>query len=307
MPHIPSDVANRATAVLTNLLSQPVEPGLHIVATPIGNLGDITLRALAVLARADVIYAENPNHSRRLLGHYAITVVPRTYHEHNAPRERPAILEELAMGKTIALISDAGTPLVSDPGYKLVRECLDRGLPVTCIPGASAPIAALVMSGLPTDTFFFVGFLPTRASARTTRLQEVADIRATLIFFESPNRISRSLTEIAEALGDRQAAVVREITKLNEETKRGPAVQLAKEFQQRSSIKGELVILVAPPRTLTAPPSEEVIQKRLDALLQTMSLRDATRHVSAEFGLPRKKVYDVGLSRPRTDGLDDEA
>ena len=199
-----STLAPRVSAVLSELVAKPLPPGLYVVATPIGNLGDITLRALAVLGGADVIYCEDTRHSRTLLAHYGISRPTRAYHEHNAERERPRVLAELAAGKSIALISDAGTPLVSDPGYKLVRAAVAAGHTVTSLPGPSAILASLAVAGIATDAFLFAGFLPPKQKARRTRLEELASVPATLLFFEAPSRLAESLDDIAAVLGDRE-------------------------------------------------------------------------------------------------------
>src|SRR5690349_8108720 len=206
----------RAGEVLADLVERPLQPGLYLVATPIGNLGDISLRALSVLARADLIAAEDTRHSKKLLSHYGIAGELTPYHEHNAAKERPRLLGRLRAGASVALISDAGTPLISDPGYKLVREALDHGFTVTSIPGPSAAIAALTSAGLPTDTFLFAGFLPPKSGARRTRLEELKSVPGTLVFFETGPRLGKSLAEMAEVLGAREAAIARELTKLQD-------------------------------------------------------------------------------------------
>lgn len=283
---------HRAGEVLEGLLRQPLGPGLHLVATPIGNLGDITLRALAVLARADVIYCEDTRHSRTLLAHYSISQPLRPYHEHNAERERPRILAELAAGKAVALISDAGTPLVSDPGYKLVRDSIGAGHPVTSLPGPSAVMAALGSAGLATDTFLFAGFLPARQGGRRTRLAELQSIPATLVLFEAPSRLAESLADMASVLGEREAAVARELTKLHEEVQRGSLASLAS-WAAEVAPKGEMVILVgqAPPQTVT----DEAIANHLLALLPDMSLGNAAKAVAADLGVAKGRAYDIGL------------
>jgi 16S rRNA (cytidine1402-2'-O)-methyltransferase len=190
-------------------------------------LGDVTLRALAVLAQADILYCEDTRHSRILLAHYGIARPTRPYHEHNAARERPHVLAQLAAGQSVALISDAGTPLICDPGFKLVRAAAEAGFPVTAIPGPSAPLAALVSAGLATDAFFFAGFLPSRCNARRTRLQELKSVPASLVFFEAPSRLADSLADLAAVLGEREGAVARELTKMHEELRRGSLAELA--------------------------------------------------------------------------------
>ncbi len=299
-PGAPAQISDRAASELCRLITQARVPGLHLVATPIGNLGDVSLRALAVLATADVVYAEDTRHSGQLLSHFGIKAKLRPYHEHNAERERPVILAALAKGESVAVISDAGTPLVSDPGYKLVRECLAAGHPVDSVPGPSAPLAALVASGLPTDTFLFAGFLPAKTQARKARIKELSAIPSTLILFESPARIVETLGDLAEGLGDRQAAVARELTKMNEEFVRNDLRRLATEFQGRDQIKGEIAIVIGPPIATEA--SDQEIESRLVAALSEMSLRDAARAVADDLGVSRNRVYELGLTLRRTTG-----
>jgi len=272
---------------------------LYVVATPLGNLEDITLRAVRVLKEVSLIAAEDTRHSRTLLAHFCITRPTRPYHEHNAARERPHVLAELAAGKAVGLISDAGTPLISDPGYKLVREAIEAGFPVTAIPGPSAPLAALVSAGLATDAFLFAGFLPPRRSARKTRLEELKAVPATLVFFEAPSRLADTLGDIAAVLGDREAAVARELTKLHEEVRRGTPAELS-QWAADAVPKGEMVILVGPPRE--APVTDEAISARLEPLLAEMSLSDAARTVAQDLGVPRGRVYDLALLLQRKGG-----
>lgn len=293
-------ILKRAGGELERLLGQPLEPGLYLVATPIGNLADITLRALAVLATADVVYAEDTRHSGRLLSHFGIRAKLRPYHEHNAERERPNILASLKKGQRIALISDAGTPLVSDPGFKLVRACAAAGYLVTSLPGPSAVLAAVVSSGLPTDAFLFAGFLPSRQQARQTRIRELAAVPHTLVLFEASSRVAATLADLAHLLGDRPAVVARELTKLNEEMARGRLSSLVRDFAERETVKGELVIVIGPPQALAA--SEAEIEERLLQALAELSLRDAAKAVSIELGVPRKRVYDIGLRLRRDSG-----
>jgi 16S rRNA (cytidine1402-2'-O)-methyltransferase len=288
-------VAARASEVLDDLLARPLAPGLYLVATPIGNLGDISLRALAVLARADLIAAEDTRHSKKLLTHYGIAAKLTPYHEHNAAKERPRLLARLRAGESVALISDAGTPLVSDPGYKLVREALDEGLAVTSIPGPSATLAALTSAGLPTDAFLFAGFLPPKQGARRARLAELAAVPATLIFFETAPRLAKSLADMAEVLGAREGAVARELTKLHETVTRGTLVELAAEFAQSDQLKGELVVLVAPPSANATEATDDKIVAALREALETESLRDAVRSVTEKLNASRARVYELGL------------
>jgi 16S rRNA (cytidine1402-2'-O)-methyltransferase len=281
--------------VLADLLARPLAPGLYLVATPIGNLGDISLRALSVLARADLIAAEDTRHSKKLLTHYGIAATLTPYHEHNAERERPKLLARLERGEAIALISDAGTPLVSDPGYKLVRAALDEGISVISIPGASATLAALTGAGLPTDAFMFAGFLPPKQGARRARLAELAAVPATLIFFETAPRLAKSLADMADVLGSREAAVARELTKLHETKTRGTLAELAAQCGESEPLKGELVVLVAPPSADETEASDDQIVAALETALETESLRDAVRGVSEKLKANRSRVYELGL------------
>ena len=274
-------------------MSEPLSAGLYLVATPIGNLGDITLRALAVLARADVIYCEDTRHSLTLTAHYGITTHLKPYHEHNGARERPKILEALANQRVVALISDAGTPLISDPGYKLVREVIKAGHKVESLPGASAALTALTVSGLPTDAFHFVGFLPVRCAARRTRIGELKGIGATLVLFEAPGRVDETLADLAAVLGPRSAAVARELTKRFETVERGTLGELAERFAAAGNVKGEIVVLVGPPVEVDV--SDEAIAGAVSAAMETMSLRDAARAVADEMGVPKSRVYDIGV------------
>ena len=290
------EIALAAAEAAKRLAAEPLAPGLYLIATPIGNLGDITLRALAVLARADVIYCEDTRHSRTLLAHFAIKRRLEPYHEHNAEEQRPRILEALRAGKRVALISDAGTPLVSDPGFKLVRDAAEAGHAVTSLPGASAVLAALSSSGLPTDSFFFAGFLPPRSKARQARLEELAAIPATLVLFEAQQRAAVTLADMASLLGNRKGVVARELTKLYEEIARGTLTELADRFRERE-VRGEIVILSGPP--LAVAVSDETINARLAEALAAMSLRDAAKSVADALGVPKARVYELGLALKR--------
>ena len=286
-------LGDRVVNELRRWLSEPLGPGLYLVATPIGNLGDITLRALAVLSRADLICCEDTRHSRTLLAHFGIDRPLRPYHEHNADQERPRILARLAEGKVVALISDAGTPLVSDPGFRLVRDCVAAGHPVTCLPGASAVMAAVSLSGLPTDQFHFAGFLPAREGQRRTRLAELATVAATLVLFEAPNRLAAALADIVAVLGpERPVAVARELTKRFEEVRRGTAEEVAA-WAADEPPRGEVVLLVgaAPPREAT----DAEIEAELAPLLPEAGLKEAARLVSSRLGISRSRAYDIGL------------
>lgn len=283
---------HRGAQELERLMSKPLAGGLYIVATPIGNLGDMTLRALATLARADVIYCEDTRHSRNLLNHYAIAGQLRPYHEHNGARARPRMLAELAKGKRLVLIADAGTPLISDPGFKLVREAAAAGFDVFALPGPSAALAALVSAGLPTDSFFFAGFLPSKQTARRKRLVEMALFPSTLVIYEAPSRLAACLADIAAMMGAREIVVARELTKLHEELRRGSAAELAA-WAAEAAARGEMVILVGP--AAAAVIADDVIRARLEVALEDMSLRDAARLIADDLKLAKRRVYDLGL------------
>ncbi len=289
----------RAGEVLADLIARPLTPGLYVVATPIGNLADISLRALAVLARTDLIAAEDTRHSKKLLFHFGLGGKLTPYHEHNAERERPKLLARLRAGQSVALISDAGTPLISDPGYKLVRDAVDAELLVISIPGPSAALAALTSAGLPTDTFLFAGFLPPKSGARRARLEELKSVPATLILFESSSRLAKSLADMADLLGSREAAVAKELTKLHESVTRGRLDRLAAEFAERDPPKGELVVVVAPPAADQAEASDEMIVEQLEKALKLESFRDAVRSVAEVLNVSRARVYELGLKLKR--------
>ncbi len=291
------------TALGTRVAAQPLSRGLHVVATPIGNLGDISLRALAVLAAADAVLAEDTRVSRVLLSHYGIDTPLVPYHEHNAAAMRPQVLARLARGEALALISDAGTPLVSDPGFKLVGDVIEAGGGVTAIPGASAVMAALVLGGLPTDRFFFEGFLPEKGGARRSRLADLAAVPGTLVLFESARRLADALTDIAAVLGPRPAAVARELTKKFEAVRRGTATSLAALYAEEGPPRGEVVILVARPDAGLAVGADD-LDAKLSAALDRFSVKDAAAVVAGETGLPRREVYGraVALASRRRAG-----
>ncbi len=270
-------------------------PGLHLVATPIGNLGDMTLRGLWVLRNVDRILCEDTRVTARLLARYGIDRPLDPYHDHNADRVRPAIIEALRRGATLALVADAGTPLVADPGFKLVRAALAENLPVTAAPGPSAALTALILSGLPPDIFLFAGFLPPRAAARRRALANLPDLAATLIFFEGRSRLAASLADMAGILGDRNAAVARELTKRHEEIRRGHLSALAEHYRGAGAPRGEAVIVVGPPET-AAPATEDDVDHRLRALLAVHSLRDAVARLAAETGRARRTLYERALA-----------
>jgi 16S rRNA (cytidine1402-2'-O)-methyltransferase len=278
-----------------------VPGGLYLVATPIGNLGDVTLRALETLAGVEVVACEDSRVTRRLFERYGITTPLMTYHDHNAETARPKILARLEAGAAVALVSDAGTPLISDPGYKLVQAAVAAGHPVIALPGASAVLAALTASGLPTDRFFFEGFLPPRETARRARLDELAAMPATLVFFETGPRIAAMLGDVAAAFGVRPAAVCRELTKLHEEIRRGDLGELARAYAGDAETRGEFVVVVGPPAK-----AEGVDAIDLDAMLRhalaTASLKDAVEAVAAATGEKRRIVYQRALALTKKDG-----
>ncbi len=275
-------------------------PGLHLVATPIGNLRDVTLRALEALAAADVIACEDTRVTRKLLDHYGIETPLTPYHEHNAAEARPRLLGRLGDGGAVALVSDAGTPLISDPGYKLVRAVQEAGFAVTALPGASAVLTALGVAGLPTDRFFFEGFLPPREGARRARLGELARIPATLVVFESGPRLAASLADLAAVLGPREAAVCRELTKRFEEVRRGDLAALAQYYATADAPRGEIVVVTAPPAE-EAPPEAEEVDALLRQALARASVKDAVAEVAAATGLARRDVYQRALALGRGD------
>ena len=271
----------------------PLAPGLYVVATPLGNARDITLRALDVLHSVDLIYCEDTRVTGKLAALYAIKTRRRAYHEHNAATMRPKILAELAAGKTLALVSDAGTPLISDPGQPLIRAARAGGHDVFAVPGASAPIAALSVSGLATDRFTFVGFLPTKSGRRRQALADLNDQDGTLVLFEAPRRLPGLLADIIDQLGDREVSVARELTKKFETVISAPASELAEDLDD-DMLRGECVVLIAPRASPAAPDGDE-----LDALLmpalEAFSLRDAVSEVTLATGLSRRAVYDRAL------------
>jgi len=272
----------------------PPAPGLHLVATPIGNLGDITHRALAVLRGVDRIYCEDTRITARLLARYRIAKPLEAYHDHNAQRVRPLILAALRRGERLALVSDAGTPLVSDPGYKLVQAAIAENLPVTAAPGPSAALTGLILSGLPPDRFLFAGFLAPRQAARRRALASWSALDTTLVFFEATSRLAASLADLLEILGDRNAAVARELTKLHEEVRRGRLAALAAHYRTAGPPRGEAVIVVGPPEP--APPDETELDRRLAAAIALSGVREAASKVAAETGLPRSLLYRRALT-----------
>lgn len=275
--------------------AERIEPGLHLVATPIGNLKDVSFRALSTLAAADAVVAEDTRVTKTLLAHYGISTPLVAYHEHNARVIRPHLLARLEAGAKLALVSDAGTPLVSDPGFRLVQEALEKGVHVTSVPGPSAVLAALVVAGLPTDRFFFEGFLPHKSGPRRARLAELAQIPGTLVFFESPRRLAETLADCAAILGKRNAAIARELTKMFESVRRGALDELAAALAEEEPPKGEIVLLVAPPGADAAETAAADLDAKIEEALTAHSVKDAASVVSAATGQPRRQVYARAL------------
>jgi 16S rRNA (cytidine1402-2'-O)-methyltransferase len=277
--------------------AEPLSPGLYVVATPIGNLKDVSFRALSVLAAADAVLAEDTRVTKTLLAHYGITTPLVAYHEHSNEAVRERMLHRIREGQALALVSDAGTPLVSDPGYKLVQAAIEEGLPVTPIPGPSAILTALVVSGLPTDRFFFEGFLPPKSAARRARLAEIAGIPGTLMLFEGPHRLPEMLADAAAVLGDRPAVVARELTKLFETIRRGTLSELAAQFAQEGPPKGEIVVLIGEAtEAMQAVEADAALDEKLAAALASHSIKDAAALVAAELNLPKREVYARALA-----------
>ena len=275
-------------------LQSSIEPGLYIIASPIGNLGDITLRAIETLKSSNLIACEDTRITRRLLSHYDINIPTTAYHEHNANIALPRLIKRLKKDEIISLISDAGTPLISDPGYRLVQAAIAEDIRITTTPGPVAAIAALTLSGLPTDSFFFAGFLPPKQTAKKNRLYQLAAVPATLIFYESPRRLSQTLKEMNKVYGNRPAAIVREISKKFEEVRRGTIEKLSQELNTVSQLRGEIVLIIGP------PPSEKfvdnaTIDSALKKALSEMSLRDAVEKVSASHIRPKRQIYRRAL------------
>lgn len=269
-----------------------LEPGLYVTATPIGNLGDITYRAVAALKAADLILCEDTRQTAKLCAAYGIQTARSAYHDHNAERARPGIIKKLQDGAAICLVSDAGTPLISDPGYKLVRDARDAGVQVIPLPGPSALIAGLSAAGAPSDQFYFAGFPPSKAGAREKFLQSLSGIHATLIFYETAPRLAASLEAMATAYGDRRAAVARELTKIHEDIREGALSQLAKHYGGAPA-KGELVIFVHPPEK--TPATAEDLDGFLLNALQEMSVKDAASAAAQNLGVSRSSAYARAL------------
>jgi 16S rRNA (cytidine1402-2'-O)-methyltransferase len=305
MPEDITEPVNRSFVVAGHLLTAPrAVPGLHLVSTPIGNLGDITLRALETLAGVDIIACEDTRITRRLTERYSISALLKPYHEHNAALARPKILERLAQGASIALVSDAGTPLISDPGFKLVREVCAAGHAVIALPGPSSVLAALAVAALPTDRFFFEGFLPSKETARRARLAELARIDATLVMFESGNRVQDSLRDLADIMGARDASICRELTKLHEEVRRAPLSELARAADALET-RGEFVLVIGPPAASAQIMTDHDLDELLRSALKRDSVKDAVAHAVEVSGRPRREIYARALELAKQDHAED--
>jgi 16S rRNA (cytidine1402-2'-O)-methyltransferase len=283
--------------------AEPLAPGLYVVATPIGNLADISIRALMTLAAADAVLAEDTRITKRLLAHYGIATPLVSYHEHSGENVRDRVIARLREKAALALVSDAGTPLVSDPGYRLVEAAIAENLPVIPIPGASAALAALVVSGLPTDRFFFEGFLPAKTGARRNRLADLADMPGTLVLYEAPHRLAESLADAADVLGPRPAAVARELTKYFETVRRGTLADLASAYAGEPAPKGEIVLLIgAASGEARAAEVDAGLDDRIRAALAHHSIKDAAALVAAETGAAKREVYGRALALAKAKG-----
>jgi 16S rRNA (cytidine1402-2'-O)-methyltransferase len=280
-------------------------PGtLYIVATPIGNLEDITQRALRVLREVELIACENTRHTQKLLNHFGIGTKTISYHEHNERERAEYLCDLLEAGKDVALVSDAGTPLISDPGFRIVTAAAERRIQIVPIPGAAAFVAALVASGLPSDQFFFAGFLPARGSPRRTKLESLQAIQATLIFYEAPHRIAATLKDALEALGNRRAAVARELTKLHEEIVRGTLRELIERFSEKSPTRGEIVLIIsgerAPSAEATTESGPEQLVERVTQLERDgIDSKDALKLAARELGMKRADAYRIMVAQKK--------
>lgn len=281
--------------------SQSLRSGLYVVSTPIGNARDITLRAIDVLAAADIIACEDTRVTRRLLSIYKITTPTLSYHEHNAQKVRPKLIRRLKNGEIVALVSDAGTPTISDPGYRLVYETHLAEIPVFALPGACAALAALVTAGFPTDNFIFLGFLPSKKNVRRKKMEELKAIKATLVIYESANRLAGTIAELAEAFGNRKAAVARELTKIHEELRFGLLLDLTDYYDGNGAPKGEMVILVSgASKTVDVKP--HTLDIMITQALENSSLKNAVAYVSEQTGKPRRDIYSRALEiKSKTD------
>jgi 16S rRNA (cytidine1402-2'-O)-methyltransferase len=274
------------------VMEKPLEPGLYVVATPIGNLGDLSLRAAETLRKADLILAEDTRVTGKLLAHVRAKAPMRRYDDHSRDSDRKRIVDRLG-NEAIAIVSDAGTPLISDPGFKLVRAARDAGRLVTTVPGPCAAIAGLSISGLPTDRFLFLGFLPAKAKARSDAVAEIANVRGTLILYENGQRLGDTLRDLLKVLGDRDAIVARELTKLYEESFVGTLTELAKRFEETIP-KGEIVIVVGPPEEAETA-TDDTIDRMLESAMERLTPSRAAAEVAEQLNVPRKRAYERAL------------
>jgi 16S rRNA (cytidine1402-2'-O)-methyltransferase len=272
------------------------EPGLYLISTPIGNLGDITLRSLKALEGAAEIYCEDTRVTAKLLNHYGIAKKTLPYHEHNAHKVRPALIKKLTSGLPIALVSDAGTPMVNDPGYKLVQDCIEHQIQIHALPGASATLPALQLSGLPSNAFMFVGFFPVKDKARRDKLEELRDIRATFLAFETAPRLLKTLIAMSEIYPKAQVSVSRELTKKFEETRRGSATELVEHYDMAGPPKGEIVMVFTTGSDEPEEASTETIDAFLTNALTSMSVKDASKETATKFGMQKKQAYERALA-----------
>ena len=275
-----------------------LKPGLYLVATPIGNMGDITVRALDVLAACDVVLCEDTRVSGKLLSHFGLKKKLQLYNDHSDEKTRTKIIAAIEKGAVLALMSDAGMPLISDPGYKLMQACQDAGVYATSVPGANAPLTAMQLSGLPTDRFCFLGFLPVKSNARITYLQEWANIQASLVVFENASRVTAALRDIKQALGERDVAIVRELTKMYEEVLRGHVSDLIESLDEKR-LKGEVVLVIEGSGTQVF--AQEDIEALVKEARKTKSTKEAARHVASQSGWSRKDVYEIALKLGKED------
>ncbi len=283
------------TETRDSLPASKLANGLYLVATPIGNLGDVSARARAVLAGVDTVLCEDTRHSGRLLQALQLKTRLQPYHEHNAARVRPKLIEALTDGASLALISDAGMPAIADPGHKLVRDAIDAGVMVTAVPGPSAVLMALAISGLPTDRFFFQGFLPAKSGGRRKVLAELAAVPATLVVFESPHRLAASLADAAAVLGPREAAIARELTKLHEEVRRGTLDELGDALAREPTPKGEIVLVIGPPADTAEPQDDQIVDDLLVKALADHPPSRAAALIAERTGRPRRDLYRRAL------------
>ncbi len=302
----PQDVSFAADGIAPARSSKRAA-GLSFVATPIGNLRDITLRALDLLGTVDIVACEDTRHTGKLLNAHGIKTRMMSYHDHNAARVRPRLLDRLTRGDSVALVSDAGTPLISDPGYRLLTEAIEAGIAVTTLPGPSSVLAALTLAGLPTDRFLFLGFAPNRSAARRRYLEPFAGIDASIVLLESPKRLAKSLADLVAVFGDREVAIARELTKLHEEVLRDRLSTLAERFADAPAPRGEVVVVIGPPeRNAKPPPDQDQIDRLLRAGLETEKPGVVAVQVASETGLPRRQLYQRAVALKQDQAGDED-